>query len=201
MRRMLSLGAAATAVAALLAGCSSGDSSSKDESQKLMLSGPNTNIIVAIPAGWHQVINSANPVIPEMVAPINCMGANEVACATGLARIATITAKNGDEASKAVQQAITGAPGVTDVTDISKGPAKVGKRDGFLHRFSFKNPGTTLTAAVASVPSGPTAPLPDGSQEFSVVLVWVSDKPNAPKVEVIDEIVGSTLVHGGVPSS
>jgi hypothetical protein len=198
VRRITALIAAAAASGALLTGCSD-DKSGKFDPEQPMLSGPNTNIIVAIPQGWHQVINSANPLIPEMVAPINCMGAQEVACATGLARIATITAKNVEEANNAVQAAVVGAQGVTDVTEVSKGPGKIGKRDGFLHKFTFKNPGATLTAEVASVQSGPTNPLPDGNLEFSVVLVWVSDKPNAPKPEIIDEIVNSTLVHGGVP--
>jgi hypothetical protein len=57
-----------------------------------------------------------------------------------------------------------------------------------------------LTAEVAAVPSGPSTPDTHGNEEFSVVLVWISDKPNAPTLDVIDQIVNSTLVHGGVPA-
>ena len=191
---------AGTAAAGLvLAGCA-GSSGGGDESKDLLLSGPNTNIVVSIPAGWHQVINSANPIIPEMVAPTTCMGADEVTCSLALARIATITAKNVQEASSAVQAAVIGAPGVTDVADVSKGPGKVGKRDGFRHRFTFRNPGATLTSEIAAVPSGPTTPDAKGNLEYSVVLVWVSDKKDAPKADDINKIIGSTLVHGGVPA-
>jgi hypothetical protein len=182
----------------LLSGCS--DSGGAGTPEGLLLSGPDTNIVVTIPDGWHQVINSANPLIPQMVAPTTCMGSNEVACATGLARTATITAPNIEQAAKDVQQAVTSAPGVTDVTMVGQGPGKLGKRDGFRQRFTFRNPGTSLTAEVAAVPSGPTTPDPQGHLEYSVVLVWISDQPDAPKPEVIDQIVGSTLVHGGVPT-
>jgi hypothetical protein len=92
---------------------------------------------------------------------------------------------------------VTGSPKVTDVADISKGPAKL---DGYRHRFTFRNPGAVLTAEVAAVPSGPTASNAEGDLEYSVILVWVSDRPGAPKADVIDQIVGSTLVRGGVPA-
>jgi serine/threonine-protein kinase len=39
-----------------------------------LLAGPHTDITVAIPPGWHQVIDSTNPKIPEMVTPTTCMG-------------------------------------------------------------------------------------------------------------------------------
>ncbi|MDQ2707562.1 MAG: hypothetical protein M3Z25_07950 [Actinomycetota bacterium] len=194
-RRAAALIATAAAAGLLLTGCGS---SGSDDAKGLLLSGPNTNIVVTIPAGWHQVINAANPMIPEMVAPTTCMGSDEIACSSGLARIATITAKNIQEATNAVQAAVTGATGVTDVTTVSKGPGKLGKRDGFLHRFTFKNPGATLTSEIAAVPSGPTTPDKEGNLEYSVVLVWISNKPDAPKVDDIDTIVNSTLVHGGV---
>ena len=193
--RLTALVAALAAVGGALAGCSSPQN---DDSNVLKLAGPNTNIVVNIPDGWHQVIDSSNPEVPEMVTPMDCFGNNEVACSTGLARIATITAKNLEDAANSVQQAVIQAPGVTDVVDVNKGPGKVGSRDGFRHRFTFKNPGAALTAEVASVPSGPTAALPDGTVEYSVILVWVSDKAGAPKPDAIDRIIGSTLVHGGV---
>jgi hypothetical protein len=196
-KRMAGLIAGVAAAGLVLAGCSS-SSDNGDSSKDLLLSGPNTNIVVSIPAGWHQVINSANPIIPEMVAPSTCMGADEVSCSLGLARIATITAKNVEEASNAVQSAVIGAPGVTDVADVSKGPGKVGKRDGFRHRFTFRNPGATLTSEIAAVPSGPTTPDAQGNLEYSVVLVWISDKKDGPKVDDINKIIDSTLVHGGV---
>jgi hypothetical protein len=196
-KRVAGLIAVSAAAGLVLAGCSS-SSGGDDESKGLLLSGPNTNIVVSIPTGWHQVINSANPIIPEMVAPTTCMGADEVSCSLGLARIATITAKNVEEASNAVQAAVIGAPGVTDVADVSKGPGKVGKRDGFRHRFTFRNPGAMLTSEIAAVPSGPTTPDAQGNLEYSVVLVWISDKKDGPKADDINTIIDSTLVHGGV---
>ena len=187
---------AATAIASLaVAGCSS---SAGNNPPGLLLSGPDTNIVVTIPAGWHQVIDSANPLIPEMVAPTTCMGSTEVACSTGLARIATLTAKTPEDAANAVQTAVTSAPGVTNVTDVSKGPGKIGKRNGFRHRFTFNNPGAVLTSEIAAVPSGPTTPDPQGNLEYSVILVWISNKPDAPKIDDINTIIDSTLVHGGV---
>lgn len=188
--------AATAAAALLLAGCGG----SRTDADALMLSGPNTNIVVTIPAGWHQVINSANPIIPEMVAPTTCMGSNEVGCALGLARIATITAKTIQDATHAVAQAVTSASGVTDVAVAGEGPGKLGKRDGYRERFTFRNPGAALTSEIAAVPSGPTTPDPQGDLEYSVVLVWVSNKDGAPKTDVINTIIDSTLVHGGVPT-
>jgi hypothetical protein len=167
----------------------------------LLLSGPDTNVVVTIPAGWHQLINSVNPLIPEMVTPTDCMGSNETACATGLARIATITAPDVAAAVKAVEQAMTTAPGVSMGTTITDGPGKIGTRDGYRHRFTFASPGARLTAEIAAVPSGPTGPDAQNNYEYSVVLVWVSDKPNAPEPETIDIIIGSTLVAGGVPAA
>lgn len=184
-----------------LAGCGRTEVSSRAAGTKadaLLLSGPNTNLVVEIPDGWHQVINSSDPMIPQMVAPITCMGADEVSCALGLARIATIKAKSIEEAVTSVEQSVTGAPGVTDATTVHKGAGQVGKRSGYRDRFTFHNPGATLTSEIAAVPSGPTGADADGNFEFSVVLVWVSDRKHAPYPEVIDNIVGSTLVHGGV---
>jgi hypothetical protein len=82
----------------------------------------------------------------------------------------------------------------------SRGPAKVGRRDGFLHRFQFSNPGAKLTAVIAAVQSGPLVPNPQGELEYSIILGWVSDKPDAPKVEVLDQIIASALVAGGKAS-
>jgi hypothetical protein len=183
----------------LLTGCSGSTPPPAPTPAGLLLSGPNTNIVVTIPAGWHQIINSANPIIPEMVAPADCMGSNETACALGLARIATITAPSLEAAVKAVEQAVTAAPGVTPGPTISEGPGKVGKRDGYLHRFTFSNPGTHLTSEIAAVPSGPQTPNAQGNHEYSVILVWVSDKPGAPTPQAIDQIINSVLVSGGVP--
>jgi len=165
----------------------------------LLLSGPTTHIAVTIPAGWHQVIDSGNPIIPEMVAPTTCMGSGEVRCATALARLATLTAPNVQAATKSVEQALKSSPGVKPGASISEGPGKVGRRDGYRHRFTFSNAGATLTAEIAAVPTGSLAPDAHKNHEYSVVLVWVSDKPNAPKVNVIDEIMGSAVAVGGKP--
>jgi hypothetical protein len=191
--------AVTTLAAALMSACSSAPQQPKTGG--LLLSGPDTNIVVTIPTGWHQLINTANPLIPEMVTPTDCMGSNETACATALARIATITAPDATAAEKAVEQAITTAPGVTKGTSLSEGPGKIGKRDGYRHRFTFSNPGAHLTADIAAVPSGPTTPDAQNNHEYSVVLVWVSDKPNAPQPDTIDHIIDSTLVAGGTPAT
>jgi hypothetical protein len=192
---------AVTATSALLTGCggSSGTAQPATQPEPLLLSGPTTHVMVSIPPGWHQVINSANPIIPQMVAPTTCMGENEVSCALGLVRTATTTAPTIEEASRAVEEAVTSEPGITKGATLNQGPGKIGKRDGYRHRFTFTNPTTTLTAEVAAVPSGPTTPNPDGTFEYSIVLAWVSDKQDAPKPDVIDQIVSSTLVYGGQP--
>lgn len=162
-----------------------------------MLAGPNTNILVAIPDGWHQVISSANPAIPEMVAPTTCLGSGEVLCATGLARIATLTAPSAQAAEANVEQVVTATPGVKIGQSLFQRPGKVGRHDGYLHRFTFSNPSGNLTCEIAAVPSGPSKPDAQGNREFSVVLAWVSDKPAAPKPDVIDQIIGSAVTIGG----
>jgi hypothetical protein len=186
--------------ALVVAGC--GQATDKDAAgEKLMLSGPTTDIIVAIPKGWHQVINSANPIVPQMVAPTTCMGSAELSCALGLTRLASLTAPTAEAAVQAVEQSITSSPGVAVGATAVKGPGKVGRRDGFVHRFDFSNPSGKLTAEIAAVASGPTTPEANGDREFSVVLVWVSDASGAPAPAVIDEIVGSAKVAGGTPAA
>ncbi len=195
--RVGTFGAAITACTLLLSGCGGGGGGGSESVERL--TGPNIDIAVTIPAGWHQVIDSSNPSTPEMVIPINCMGSQEVACATGLARLATFTAPSAEAAAKTVQQAVTTAPGVRSGSITSQGPGKVGHRDGYVIRFTFSNPGANLVSAVATVPTGPATPDPQGNHEFSAVLVWVSNAPGAPKPDVIDEILSSALFVGGHP--
>jgi hypothetical protein len=167
----------------------------------LLLAAPHTDIIVTIPPGWHQVIDSANPAIGEMVAPTTCMGDAEVSCSTGLARIASLTAPTVQAADQAIYQAITSSPGITAGPTTSQGPGTVGAHiDGYIHRFSFSNPGATLTAAIAAVPSGPPTPGTTGNREFSLVLVWVSNKPGAPNPTVIDQIINSAKIATRAPA-
>ena len=196
------VGRAATFVAIaastlLMAGCGGGSGSGNAE--RLLLSGPNINVAVAIPEGWHQVIDSSNPSTPEMVSPITCMGSQEVTCATGLARLATFTAPSAEAAAQSVEQAVGTAPGVKLGNIISQGPSKIGHRDGYQLRFNFSNPGAKLVSEIAAVPTGASSPDAQGNHEFSVILVWVSDAPGAPKPDVIDQIVGSALFVGGRP--
>jgi hypothetical protein len=183
-----------------LTGCSRGDTTSGD-SEKLMLSGPTTDIIVAIPRGWHQVINSANPIVPQMVAPTTCMGNAELSCALGLTRLASLTAASAEAAAQAVEKSITSSPGVTMGATATQGPGKIGRRDGYIHRFEFSNASGKLTCEIAAVASGPSTPEANGDREYSVVLVWVSDTSGAPSPSVIDEIVGSAKVAGGTPAA
>lgn len=187
-------GAAIVASTLLLAACGG-----SENGEPLLLSGPNINIAVTIPAGWHQVIDSSNPSIPEMVHPTSCMGSQEVSCATGLARLATFGAASAEAAAQTVERAVISAEGVRSGNISSQGPGKVGHRDGYLLRFTFSNPGAKLMSEIASVPTGSPIPDPQGNHEFSVVLVWVSDAPGAPKQDVIDQIIGSALFVGGHP--
>lgn len=192
-------GATFVAIAAstlLMAGCGG---SGSGNAERLLLSGPNINVAVAIPEGWHQVIDSSNPSTPEMVSPIICMGSQEVTCATGLARLATFTAPSAEAAAQSVEQAVGTAPGVKLGNIISQGPGKIGHRDGYQLRFDFSNPGAKLVSEIAAVPTGASSPDAQGNHEFSVILVWVSDAPGAPKPDVIDQIVGSALFVGGRP--
>lgn len=180
----------------LITGCGG---SGSDNAERLLLSGPNINVAVTIPAGWHQVIDSSNPSTPEMVSPVTCMGNQEVTCATGLARLATFTAPSLEAAAQSVEQAVGTAPGVKLGNIISQGPGKVGHRDGYQLRFNFSNPGAKLVSEIAVVPTGSVSPNAQGNHEFSVILVWVSDAPGAPKQDVIDQIIGSALFVGGQP--
>jgi hypothetical protein len=183
----------------LLAGCGGGSGSGSGKAERLLLSGPNINVAVTIPAGWHQVIDSSNPSTPEMVSPITCMGSQELTCATGVTRLATFAAPNAQAAAQTVQQAVSSAPSVKLNNIISQGPGKVGHRDGYQMRFNFSNPAAKLVSEVAAVPTGSSSPDAQGNHEFSVILVWVSDAPGAPKQDVIDQIVGSALFEGGQP--
>jgi hypothetical protein len=195
--RAIPFGAVLATSTLLLAGC--GGSSGSDNGEPLLLTGPNIHIAVTIPAGWHQVIDSSNPSIPEMVHPTSCMGGQEVACATGLARLATFSAPTAEVAAQTVERAVTSAEGVRSGKISSQGPGKVGHRDGYLLRFTFSNPGANLMSEIASAPTGSPTPDPQGNHEFSVVLVWVSGAPGAPKPDVIDQIIGSALFVGGHP--
>jgi hypothetical protein len=180
-------------VATLLAGCAQSESTAAP----LLLGGPNTNITVEIPPGWHQVIDSSNTQIPEMVAPVTCMGSHEVDCALGLARVATMLSTSERDAQNTVEQAVLTAPGVTPGASISAGPTKVGPRTGYTHRFSFANASGSLTCEIAAVASGPSTADAQGNHEYSVILVWISSKPQAPSLDVIDRIVESADVVGG----
>lgn len=183
--------AIAAASAVLLTGCSS-----RAAEPRLLLGGPDTDITVVIPDGWHQVIDSTNSQVPEMVAPTTCMGNQEVACSLGMARVATMLAATAEDAERAVEQAILAAPGVTPGRSLSAGPGNVGSRMGYRHRFIFNNPTSTFTCEIATVASGPATPDAQGRHEYSVVLVWVSHRNHAPRPSALDEIVDSTQING-----
>ncbi|MFZ0119081.1 MAG: hypothetical protein WAN20_03040 [Pseudonocardiaceae bacterium] len=196
--RASAFGAALTVSTLLLVGCAGGGGGSQNVEQ-LLLTAPNTDIAVTIPAGWHQVIDSTNPSTAEMVFPTTCMGNAEVTCATGLARLATFAAPSAEAAAQTVQRAISTSPGVRPGNIISQRPGKVGHRDGQRLRFTFSNPTAKLVSEVAAVPTGALTPDAQGNHEFSIVLVWVSDAPGAPKQDTIDQIIGSALFVGGHP--
>ncbi|MFZ0119077.1 MAG: hypothetical protein WBR33_08940 [Pseudonocardiaceae bacterium] len=196
--RAAAFGAALAVSTQLLAGCGSGGGSSQNVEQ-LLLTAPNTDIAVTIPTGWHQVIDSTNPSTAEMVFPTTCMGNAEVTCATGLARLATFAAPSAEAAAQTVQRAVSTAPGVRAASITSQGPGKVGQRDGHRLRFTFANASAKLVSEIAAVPIGSPIPDAQGNHEFSIVLVWVSDAPSAPRQGTIDQIIGSALFVGGHP--
>ena len=187
---------AALAVFAL-AGCGSSGGSQNEE--QLLLTAPNTDIAVTIPTSWHQVIDTTNPSTAEMVFPTTCMGNAEVSCASGLARLATFAAPSAEAAAQTVERAISTAPGVRSSAITSQGPGKVGQRDGHRLRFTFSNATAKLVSEVAAAPTGSPAPDAHGNHEFSIVLVWISNLPNAPKQDVIDQIIASSVFEGGHP--
>jgi hypothetical protein len=107
-----------------------------------------------------------------------------------------LTAKSLEEAADLVRKSVIADPRITEATDVSKGPGKVGAHDGYRYRFTFRNPQAKLTCEVAALPTGPPPPppppgAPPADAQYSVILVWVSDNPDAPKVDIIDDIVGS----------
>ncbi|MGB7795372.1 MAG: hypothetical protein WBL53_03795 [Pseudonocardiaceae bacterium] len=195
MGRASAFGAALAVSTLLLAGCGGGS----QNVEQLLLTAPNTDIAVTIPTGWHQVIDSTNPSTAEMVFPTTCMGNAEVTCATGLARLATFAAPSAEAAAQTVQRAISTSPGVRAASITSQGPGKVGQRDGHRLRFTFANASAKLVSEVAAVPTGSPTPDAQGNHEFSIVLVWISDAPSAPKQDTIDQVIASALFVGGHP--
>jgi hypothetical protein len=197
--RAAAFGAALAVSMLLLGGCASSSSSDSQNAERLLLTAPNTDIAVTVPAGWHQVIDSSSPSTAEMVFPTTCMGNAEVTCATGLARLATFSAPSAEAAAQTVQRAVSTSPGVRPGSIASQGPGKVGQRDGHRLRFTFANASAKLVSEIAAVPTGSPTPDAQGNHEFSVVLVWVSDAPSAPKQDAINQIIGSALFVGGHP--
>ncbi|MGA8517966.1 MAG: hypothetical protein WB735_07465, partial [Pseudonocardiaceae bacterium] len=104
-----------------------------------------------------------------------------------------------EAAAQTVQRAISTSPGVRAASITSQGPGKVGQRDGHRLRFTFANASAKLVSEVAAVPTGSPTSDAQGNHEFSIVLVWVSDAPSAPKQDTIDQIIGSALFVGGHP--
>ncbi len=190
MGRAGTFGAAIAASSLLLAGCGGGAGSLKGE----RLTGSNIDIAATIPDGWHRVVDSSNPSVPEMVFPSTCVGSQAVTCATGLARLATFAAPTAAVAAQSVQRAVTASPGVRLGETTSQGPGKVGDRAGYRLRFAFSNSVAKLVSEVAVVPTGSSTPDAQGNHEFSVLVVWVSDAIGAPNRDVIDQIVGSAVV-------
>jgi hypothetical protein len=141
---------------------------------------------VAIPAGWHQLADQSHPQLVQMVYPETCSQGPQ--CASALARLASDQATSAHDAALAVEQSITSLPGVQGASVISEGPTQVAGHSGYQVRFVYSHANTKFQAATAAVETGPAA---SGMVPTSLIFVTVSDRPGAPPVSVIDQIIGS----------
>ncbi len=150
------------------------------------LAGPGTDISVAIPAGWHQVPEAANPQLLQMVYPDNCT--EQLKCASAAARVLTIQAANAQGGALTGEQAIAGQKGIQDAAVTSEGPIQIAGRSGYQVHFTFTAGKSKFQAVTAAVETGlPSA----GTVPTALIFVTVSDLAGAPPTTVMDQIVGS----------
>lgn len=150
------------------------------------LSGSGVGLSVAIPTGWHQIPDQADPQLLQMVYPNTC--SEQLRCASAMARVLSTQAASAQTEAQAAEQAITTQPGIQGATLTSEGPIQIAGRTGYQVRFSFSNAKAKFQAVTAAVETGPAS---SGTVPTSLIFATVSDLPGAPPASVIDQIVGS----------
>ena len=150
------------------------------------LSGPDVNISLTIPTGWHQITSQADPQLLQMVYPNTC--SEQLRCASAMARVLSMQATSAQAEAQAAEQAITSQPGVQSATVTSESPTQIAGRNGYQVRFTFSTAKAKFQAATAAVETGLAS---SGTVPTSLIFVTVSDLAGAPPASVIDQIVGS----------
>ncbi|HET9257503.1 MAG TPA: hypothetical protein VFO16_20200 [Pseudonocardiaceae bacterium] len=150
------------------------------------LSGPGADLSVAIPTGWHQIADQADPQLLQMVYPDNCT--EQLRCASAMARLLSTQAANAQAAAEAGEQAVATLKGVEAATVTSQGPLQIAGRTGYQVRFAFTTAKAKFQAVTAAVETGVASA---GTVPTSLIFVTVSDLAGAPPAGVIDQIVSS----------
>jgi hypothetical protein len=150
------------------------------------LSGPAADLSVAIPTGWHQISDQADPQLLQMVYPDNCT--EQLRCASAMARLLSTQAASAQAGAQAVEQAVATQPGIQGAAITSEGPLQIAGRNGYQVRFSFSTAKAKFQAVTAAVETGTASA---GTVPTSLIFVTVSDLAGAPQATVIDQIVGS----------
>jgi hypothetical protein len=125
----------------------------------------------------------------QMVYPETCT--QGLQCATALARLLGGQAASAQTAASTAKQSITSLPGIQGASVTSEGPAQIAGHTGYQLRFVYSHAETKYQAALATVETGPAAA---GMVPISLIFVSVSDRPEAPPVSVVDQIIGSAQV-------
>jgi hypothetical protein len=150
------------------------------------LSGSAVAVSVAIPTGWHQLVDQNHPQLLQMVYPQTCSQGPQ--CASALARLVSDQAASAHDAALAAEQAITSLSGVQGARVTREGPLQIAGHNGYQVRFVYSHANTQFQAATAAIETGPAA---SGMAPTSLIFVTVSDRAGAPPASVIDEIMGS----------
>ena len=177
------------------------------EEQPPRLWGYGIDFSVAIPTGWHQIPfrfypNKDHPDVHDslMGFPDGCHLVKGECSA--IASISSCLGFSMPERIQANLNEIINMPNISEINVISQGPVQVGRRQGYEIRFTFSNSYHEFTAALVGAPSGFARPDSDGKREFSGVFVMVpTDIANAPAPSVIDQIIDSAKVVGGLEQS
>ena len=153
------------------------------------LSGPAVAISVTIPTGWHQLADQRHTQLLQMVYPETCTQGPQ--CAAALARLISGQAASAQVEVSAAKQSLTTLPGIQGASVTGEGPTQIAGHNGYQLRFVYSHANAKYQAALAAVETGPAA---SGMVPTSLIFVTVSDRPEAPPVSVIDQIIGSAQV-------